>query len=83
MRNGYGKEYRPNGLHVLYEGEWTDGMRVGCGKEYYPDSTLLYDGEYKNGMWDGHGTKFWPASFNTQMLWQTDFCEHSNGQLGL
>ena len=25
-----------------------------------------------------NGTKFWPASFNTQMLWQTDFCEHSN-----
>ena len=30
-----------------------------------------------------NGTKFWPASFNTQMLWQTDFCEHSNGRLGL
>ena len=31
-----------------------------------------------------NGTKFWPASFNTQMLWQTDFCACSNGRrLGL
>ena len=51
-RNGFGKEYAPNG-EIKFEGKYLNGKRHGNGKEYDKDE-LKFEGEYLNGKrWNG------------------------------
>ena len=55
-KNGKGKEYNNNRL--IYEGEFSNGIRVGSGKGKEYDSItnqLIYEGEYLNGKREGKG----------------------------
>ena len=43
-------------LKKLFEGEYSNGIKHGKGKEYYENDQLKFEGEYKNGKkWNGKG----------------------------
>ena len=50
------KLYDENGV-LIYEGQLTDGIRNGSGKEY-EDGVLQYDGRFTDGVYDGIGTLY-------------------------
>ena len=55
LKNGKGfvKEYDTYSFHLIFEGEYVNGVRNGKGKEYYNDK-VIFEGEYINGeKWNG------------------------------
>ena len=43
--------------HLIYEGEYKNGLRNGKGKEYL-DGKLIFEGEYLNGERNGKGKEY-------------------------
>ena len=69
-KNGKGKEYNDNIL--IYEGEFSKGIRVGYGKGKEYDSMtnqLIYEGNYFNGKREGVGKEF----FNNMVIFEGEF----------
>ena len=56
--NGFIKEYNPDTGDIIFEGEYSNGIRNGKGKEYYRGE-LIYEGEYLNGERNGKGKEFY------------------------
>ena len=42
LRWGYGTEYSLDGGHVIYSGQWEDGLRHGFGTEYQDTPRVYY-----------------------------------------
>jgi hypothetical protein len=76
--NVYDKPARPRITHVDDEGGCVlRGMRRNALLRRCSDSSKHADGCEGHTVLEetrkNNGTKFWPASFNAQMIWQTDF----------
>ncbi|XP_057312206.1 radial spoke head 1 homolog [Hydractinia symbiolongicarpus] len=63
-RHGHGKACFPNG--DIYEGEYEDGKRNGCGS--YKFKAAKYVGKYSNGKRQGDGQMYYPdgSTYNGQ-----------------
>ena len=55
---GTGKEYIGKTNRLIFEGEYSNGIRNGKGKEYYYDNTLKFEGEYLNDERNGKGKEY-------------------------
>ena len=55
LRWGYGTEYSLDGGHVIYSGQWEDGLRHGFGTEYQDTPRVYYKGQWKAGQHHGKG----------------------------
>ena len=55
LRWGYGTEYSLDGGHVIYAGQWEDGLRHGFGMEYQDTPRVYYKGQWKAGQHHGKG----------------------------
>ena len=52
--NGKTKEYDSYSHRLLFEGLYSNGKRIGEGKEYNDDGNLIFEGEYLDGKkWKG------------------------------
>ena len=69
-------EYQQNGLvkiyngfpeRLIYEGEYSKGMRNGKGKEY---ERIKYEGEYKNGKKNGKGKEY---DFDDSLIFEGEY----------
>jgi len=55
-KNGNGKEFIINTNILIFEGEYSKGIRNGKGKEYYLSGKLKFEGVYLKGKrWNGKG----------------------------
>ena len=45
---GWGKEYDLD-EHLIYEGEYLNGIRNGKGKEYDKEGLIIFEGQFKEG----------------------------------
>ena len=52
---GYGIEYSQDGGHVIYTGQWQDGLHHGFGTEYKDTPRVYYKGQWKAGQRHGKG----------------------------
>ena len=59
LKNGKGYIDVYNEFDIrIFEGEYTNGLRNGKGKEFYNNGKLLFEGEYKNGLKNGKGKQY-------------------------
>ena len=49
ITNGIGRIYSPDTDRLIFEGEYSNGLKNGKGKEYYDNGKLKFKGEYING----------------------------------
>ena len=57
--NGKGHINEYNNLYIkIFEGEYTNGLKNGKGKEFYDNGKLFFKGEYLNGLRNGKGKKY-------------------------
>lgn len=67
--HGEGKLYYPNG-RIAYEGDFSNGLFHGRGKEYYEyGGGLLYEGDFLNGKYHGSGHLY---AFN-ELIFEGEF----------
>ena len=57
-KNGNGKEFKISSNILIFEGEYSKGIRNGKGKEYYLNGQLEFEGEYLNGERNGKGKEY-------------------------
>ena len=54
FKNGIGRIYLSDMNRLIFEGEYSNGLKNGKGKEYYDNGKLKFEGEYLNGKkWNG------------------------------
>jgi len=72
LPNGHGTFSSPDGRRTAYtlEGNWTDGVLNGPGKQLY-ESGESYEGEFANSVWHGHGVYQWGSE--GQFFYESDF----------
>ena len=57
--DGKGKEFKLNTNILIFEGEYTNGIRNGNGKEYFDNGVVKFEGEYLNGTKNGKGKEYY------------------------
>ena len=57
--DGKGKEFKLNTNILIFEGEYTNGIKNGNGKEYYDNGVVKFEGEYLNGIKNGEGKEYY------------------------
>ena len=73
--DGFGMYYWPDGR--MFEGEFSEGRKIGQGKFYWPDGKI-YEGEFKNDNCGGQGTLFYPDGKRFEGGWK-DGAKHGRG----
>ena len=42
----------------MYEGEFKEGAKTGCGKKFYPKGKIMFEGQLIDAIWTGFGRKY-------------------------
>ncbi len=62
----------------MYEGEYREGRKTGCGKKYYASGKIMFEGQLIDSKWSGFGRKYFehnPNGTSIPQIWYEGECQ--------